>query len=128
MDSQKLLLNTRKKEGIEDGKVIVVQRKADPYLHFEYYATMDEDDALSGNIAQEPLSSGNRGPKANKYPALTTEQVELLKKMVDAINTEEPMEVEGMIMDTQDKIAQHFEIPTSYVKRYYDGRMKPSDK
>lgn len=121
------LLNTRKKEGIEDGKVIVVQRKADPFLHFEYYATMDEDDALTGNITKAPPSSGNRGPKAGTYTPLTIEQVGLLKAMVDAILAQQPLEIDGMVMDSKHKIAQHFDICDQYVKRYYDGTMKPSD-
>lgn len=105
------LLNTRKLEGIEDGKVLVVKRCSDPFLHFEYYATMDEDDALSGQIPQS-VERSKPGPKVSTYPELSAEQILSLKKKVEAIGTSE------QTLPTKKAIAEHYGIPESYISRY----------
>lgn len=105
------LLDTRKKEGIEDGKVIVIKRCSDPFLHFEYYATMNEDDAISGRRSQSSERS-KPGPKPTTYPELSAEQIMSLKKDVEAIGKPE------QVLPTKKAIAEHYGIPESYIPRY----------
>jgi len=106
-------LSSRKKDVLEDDQVIVIKRCSDPYLHFEYFATMNEDDALAGNNPEQPESpkeKGKPGPKSDMYP-MTIEQIRSMKDMIDAIGTP------NQKLPTKKSIAEHFGIPASYIDR-----------
>lgn len=115
------VLNNRNAK--EPNSVSVMRHVNKPYSHFKVISEMTEKEALEGRktARQTPMEkSGRNSNVANlKYPLLTITQV---KKMREMLEENDP--ATGRTY-TQKKVAQHFGIPETYVKRYLKGKIIP---